>query len=198
MKIDGHYTYPLFTFPEIRDITDVPLPRLHYWAGHTGRPPLFASTKPTGWWNLQVPFLGLVSVLALSELRQEGIPLQKIRQAVRALSHHFGIEHALAHKRLYTDRLDLLDDDPPAVEKYLAGLCYGGNGYVERIVMDKYGDAEVIADPRYHSGTPCFVEGGVPVKYVFEQYYLGASVEKLVREYGVSKAQLESALRAAA
>ncbi len=46
----------------------------------------------------------------LSSFRRAGVPLQRIRPAVEALTKEIGIEHALASERLYTDGAEVLFD----------------------------------------------------------------------------------------
>lgn len=53
-------------------------------------------------------------------MRRSGVPLQRIRPALARLEEQFGLRHALAGKRLYTDGAEVLfdyvetGDDPTA------------------------------------------------------------------------------------
>lgn len=44
------------------------------------------------------------------------MPLQRIRPALDALDREFGVAHALASRRLYTDGAEVLYDHVPAAE----------------------------------------------------------------------------------
>ena len=57
-----------------------------------------------------IPFVGLTEATALAAVRGSGVPMQRIRPALRELQEGLGLRHALAHKKLYTDGSELLYD----------------------------------------------------------------------------------------
>jgi hypothetical protein len=57
-----------------------------------------------------IPFIGLAEGLVLAATRRSGVPLQRIRPALERLDEEFGLAHALASQRLYTDGAEMLFD----------------------------------------------------------------------------------------
>ena len=100
-----------------------------------------------------VPFVGFAEGFVLSALRKAGVPMQRIRPAVAKLSAEFGIDHALASKRVYTDGAELIFDyaktsDDPAlltvvrtgqqhfeqvIRDCLKRITYGSDGWAEQL-----------------------------------------------------------------
>jgi hypothetical protein len=57
-----------------------------------------------------IPFIGLAEGVVLTAMRRSGVPLQRIRPALEQLDAQFGLAHALASRRLYTDGAEILFD----------------------------------------------------------------------------------------
>jgi hypothetical protein len=55
-----------------------------------------------------IPFIGMAEGLVLTALRHEGLPLQRIRPTIARLEQEFGLQHALANRRLFTDGTEVL------------------------------------------------------------------------------------------
>ncbi len=104
---------PLYTVREAARYLDVPERTFATWAhGYrhqstrrrmvVGLPVLTVLPK-TGRRGPVIPFIGLAEGLVLTAMRRSGVPLQRIRPALAALDEQFGLGHALASERLYTD-----------------------------------------------------------------------------------------------
>lgn len=223
---------PLYTIGEAASIVDVPTSTLSIWArGYlrrfanrpdvTGEPLLTClptSTKK----GPSIPFIGLAEGLVLAAIRQSGVPLQRIRPALRELQKQLGLEHALASKQLYTDGAEVLfdyaerfDEEGPGpttrdlvvvrngqrvfatvIERYLQRIEYGPEGYATIIRVPSYSFAEVVADPGRSFGAPIFERGGARVSDVLERFWAGESLDDLSEEFGVPHQQFEDVVRA--
>lgn len=170
-----------------------------------------------------VPFVGLAEGLVLAAFRKAQVPLQRIRPALQRLQDEFGVAHALASQRLYTDGAEVLYDfaeqsgDTPegrsardlvvlrngqrvfadVVEAYLQRVEFAADGYVRLIRLPQYGVAEIDPDPDRGFGQPVFVHGGARVEDVLAMFKAGEPLEVVSAEFGVPLPQLEDAGRVA-
>ncbi len=107
------FEIPLYTIAEAARIVDVPASTLTTWAqGYVRRfpdrpdvvgDPIVTYLEPNGPRRPSIPFVGLTEVTVLAAVRRSGVPMQRIRPALRALETGLSLEHALASKSLYTD-----------------------------------------------------------------------------------------------
>lgn len=156
-------------------------------------------------------------------MRSAGVPLQRIRPALARLAHEFGVEHALASRRLYTDGAELLYDYAEhgenadaaraardlvvlrsgqrvfneIVESYLQRVEFADDGYVDVVRLPAYEVAEVIVDPTRGFGQPIFARGGARLEDALALFRAGEPLDVVAEEYGVPRAQLEDAVRVA-
>lgn len=221
----------LYTLADVARIVDVPVSTLSTWAqGYTrrfrGRPevvgePIVTYMRPEGHGQPSIPFVGLAEATVLAAVRRSGVPMQRIRPALRAIETRMGIDHALASKRLYTDGAELLDDYAEShpdtedgraaltlvvvrsgqrvfteiIEEYLRRIEYAPDGYARLIRVPAYEHAEVVVDPRRAFGAPTFARGGARVDDVLHRFWAGESLDELVAEFGVPRDQLEDVVR---
>jgi len=169
-----------------------------------------------------VPFIGLAEGLLLAAIRRRGVPLQRIRPALRILSEQIGLEHALASRALYTDGAAVLydyaerqGDTPEArsarrlivvrngqgvfnemMEDYLHRITYGADNYARIIRLPQYEKADVVADPARSFGRPIFSRGGARVEDALQLFWAGEDLRTVAAEFGVPEAELEDAVRA--
>jgi uncharacterized protein (DUF433 family) len=229
---DLRFEAPLYTVAEAARALDVPAATFSTWAkGYIRHPPgrsivegaavLTADiqAKPG---SPAVPFVGLAEGMVLAAVRRAGVPMQRIRPALRILSEQLGIQHALASRRLFTDGAELLFDfadrstDPDVrlaldlvvlrsgqrvfteiVESYLRRIEYASDGYAERVRLPAYSHAEVVADPTRSYGQPIFARGGARVSDVLERFWAGEELDAICAEFGVPSDELEDVLRVA-
>lgn len=224
---------PLYTVTEAARYLDVPASTLATWThGYCRRPagrrevvgaPILTALPKSSKRGPVIPFIGLAEGLVLTAMRRSGVPLQRVRPALAQLDEQFGVSHALASKRLYTDGAELLFDyaetgaDPDAaraarelvvvrngqqvfnevVEAYLRRIVFGDDGYARLIQLPAYEVAEVVVDPTRGFGQPIFARGGVRLEDALGMFRAGEPLDVVAEEYGVPREQLEDAVRIA-
>lgn len=229
----ARFVDPLYTITEAADIVKVPATTLTTWArGYVRRPPgrpevrgdpIITSVGEPRRNQPMIPFVGLTEATVLAAIRKSGVPMQRIRPALKRLQEGLGLSHALAHKRLYTDGAELLYDfserhpDEKAsraarrlvvirnrqcvftevIDQYLQGFQYSEDGYVGLFRVPAYCHAEVVVDPTRSSGAPIFVMGGYRVEDLVGRFQAGESVADLREEFRIPTDQIEDAIRVA-
>jgi uncharacterized protein (DUF433 family) len=210
---------PIFTLRETAGYLSVPKSTIHDWARPAaGKPPLI-TVFPRRGAQATVPFMGFAEAYVLSAFRRAGVPLQRIRPAVNALSRTIGLEHALASRRLYTDGAEVLYDYAAerdegellelvvvrtgqhqfseVVRDYLRRITYGGDGWASRVRLPSYKHAEVVVDPRIAFGLPLVVHGGARVEDLVDRFIAGDSVADIAYDFGVPPKEVEDVIRVA-
>jgi uncharacterized protein (DUF433 family) len=231
-KLD-RFDVPLYTLTEAARYLDVPPSTLSSWAQgyrrHSARrtavvgAPVLTAIRKDGTRGPVIPFVGLAEGLVLSAIRRGGVPLQRIRPALAEIEKEFGVQHALASKRLYTDGAEVLfdyaenGDDPDAakaarelvvvrngqrvfsdvVEAYLRRIEFGKDGYAKLIHLPAYEAADVVVDPTRGFGQPIFAKGGGRLEDAIALFRAGESLDTVAEEYGVPRSDLEDAVRIA-
>ena len=223
---------PLYTVAEAARYLDVPDSTFRSWThGYHRRSsdraevsgaPILTTVARTAAQGPVIPFIGLAEGLVLTALRRSGVALQRIRPALSRLAADFGLEHALASRRLYTDGAEVLfdyaDDEDPGtaravrslvvvrngqrvfnevVEAYLQRVEYGQDGYPRLIELPAYAVAKVVVDPDRGFGQPIFRRGGARLEDALAMFRAGESLETVADEYGIPLNQLEDAARIA-
>jgi uncharacterized protein (DUF433 family) len=228
---DIRFDVPLYTLAEAARSLGVPPTTFANWGkGYVRR---FPSRKPVAGDPIvtvlarparqpSVPFIGLAEGMILAAIRQAGVPLQRIRPALKVLATEIGFNHALASQALYTDGAELLFDyaqhqqgDEAAaarelvvvrsgqhvftsvIEDYLQRISYGPDGYARLIRLPAYRRSEVVADPERSFGQLIFAHGGAKVSDVLDRFWAGDAIDELSTEFGVPEAEIEDVLRAA-
>jgi len=207
------FTDPLYTRAEVArflGITDTTLAR---WVKETPFVTAVAATHGSA----SVPFIGLAEAYTLHAFRSRGVPLQRIRPALDRLDREFGLTHALASERLYTDGAEVLfeyrddiGDDvvgdlvvvrsaQPVFRDVIAGYLEQvvfSRGYAQRLPLVGYKDAELYVDPDRGFGQPVFARGGARLADALDLFRAGEPLELVALEFGIPSRQLEAALRA--
>lgn len=185
--------------------------------------PIVTAVRPERAGDPAMPFIGLAEAYALAAFRHAGVPMQRIRPAIDALSRELGLEYALASRRLYTDGAEVLYDyarharDTLAgesarelvvvrnnqrvftevVERYLRRIDFAADGYAQLIRLPQYRLSEVTVDPHHEFGRPRFVHGGSAVDNVIDLFRAGEPVDAVAEEFGLSRDEVEDAIRVA-
>jgi uncharacterized protein (DUF433 family) len=186
----------------------------------TGRP-VITAMRPDHRHEAAVPFIGLAEAYALAAFRQAHVPMQRIRPAIDALHRELGLEYALASQRLFTDGAEILydyaqhaDNTPEGesarelvvvrnnqrvfaevVDRYLRRVDFAADGYAQLIRLPQYSVAEVTVDPDHAFGRPRFTRGGAGLEDVIDLFRAGESVDVVAAEFGLSRVEVEDALR---
>ena len=218
----------LYTLPEAARIVGVPPSTLRSWTkgyesakGHSKHDPVikaFAHDVRTGKTReASITFIGLVEALVLSAIRKCGVPLQRIRPALKMLSNEFDLEHVLASKKLYTDGAEVLynyaenqEGKLPEkltvvrsgqrvfaeiIEKYLQLITYADDGFASIITVPFYRNAKVIVDPERSFGAPIFAESSIRVDNVLERCWAGESLQEVAEDFSTSLEHVEEVVR---
>jgi uncharacterized protein (DUF433 family) len=183
---------------------------------------VITAVRPVRRYEAALPFIGLAEAYALASFRQAGVPLQRIRPAIDALRHGLGVEHPLANRRLHADGAEVLydyaqrgDDSPGAIPElvvvrssqlvfgaetagqYLRWVEFAPDGYAQVIRLPQYRVAEVTVDADHAFGRPRFARGGAGVEDVAGLFLAGEAVETVAAEFGLTRAEVEDAVRVA-
>jgi uncharacterized protein (DUF433 family) len=215
---DARLSRAIFTLRETAGYLDVPKSTIHDWARPATGGPLI-TVFPRRGVQATVPFIGFAEAYVLAAFRRAGVPLQRIRPAVDALSRNIGLEHALASKRLYTDGAEVLYDYTAerdaddllelvvvrtgqhqfseVVRDYLKRITYGNDGWASRVRLPSYERAEVIVDPRIAFGLPLVVHGGARVEDLVDRFVAGDSVADIAFDFDVPPEEVEDVIRVA-
>lgn len=225
---------PLYTATEGARYLDVPASTFTTWAhGYRRAPehravvagaPLLTTVGRVSPRAPEVPYIGLAEGLVLAAIRRSGVPLQRIRPALRELQREFGLAHALASRRLYTDGAEVLFDYASAgnvdvdaanaardlvlvrngqrvfnevVEGYLRRVDFADDEYPWLVGLPAYRVARVVVDPARGFGQPIFAVGGARVEDALGLFRAGEPLEVVSDEYGIPLDQLEDVVRVA-
>jgi uncharacterized protein (DUF433 family) len=215
---DARLSRAIFTLREAAGYLDVPKSTIHAWARPAAGKPLI-TVFPRRGAQATVPFIGFAEAYVLAVFRRAGVPLQRIRPAVDALSRNIGLEHALASKRLYTDGAEVLydyanernEDDllelvvvrtgqhqfSEIVRDYLKRITYGRDGWATRVRLPSYQRAEVVVDPTMAFALPLVVHGGARVEDLVDRFVAGDSVADIAYDFDVPPEEVEDVIRVA-
>jgi uncharacterized protein (DUF433 family) len=218
---------PLYTSAEAARYLDVPDSTFRSWlrgyrAGEITGAPVLTSVAQMGRGPV-IPFIGLAEGLVLAAIRRGGVPLQRIRPALARLQDEFGVAHALASRKLWTDGAEVLFDyseraqDTGAaqaardlvvvrngqrvftevVDDYLKRIDFGSDGYPRLIRLPAYRVAELVVDPTRGFGQPLFARGAARLEDALAMFRAGEPLDAVADEYGIPREQLEDAVRVA-
>lgn len=215
---DARVARAIFTLRETAGYLAVPKSTVHDWARPAGGNSLITCLPRRGA-QATVPFIGFAEAYVLSAFRRAGVPLQRIRPAVDALSRTIGLEHALASRRMYTDGAEVLydyaaerDEDDllelvvvrtgqhqfsEVLRDYLKRIRYGSDGWASRVRLPSYRHAEVVVNPRIAFGLPLVVHGGARVEDLVDRFVAGDSVAEIADDFGVPHDEVEDVIRVA-
>jgi uncharacterized protein (DUF433 family) len=227
------FNAPLYTVAEASRYLDVPPTTLTAWThGYQRRTPgramvvgeaVVTALPRQHRRDPVIPFIGMAEGLVLAAMRRSGVPLQRIRPALARLSEQFGLAHALASRRLYTDGAEVLYDyartnpDSDAaqaarelvvvrndqgvfnevVNDYLRRLEFDPDGYARLIRLPAYEVAQVVVDANRGFGQPVFAHGGARLEDALALFQAGEPLDVVADEYGVPREELEDVVRVA-
>ncbi len=214
---DPRIARAIFTLRETAGYLGIPKSTVQWWARPPGRKKPLITCFPRRGREATVPFIGFAEAYVLSAFRRAGVPLQRLRPAVEALSSEIGIEHALASKKLYADGAEVLYDYAikreegelldlvvvrtqqrqfsDVVKGYLKRIHYGGDGWADSVELPTYRWAGVVVDPKVAFGLPLVAHGGVRVEDLVDRFQAGDSVAELAGDFGVPKREVEDVIR---
>ena len=226
---DIRFTEPLYTLTEAARYLAVPPNTFVTWAeGYERRFPDRSTVKkgpvvtafPGKRGTPRVPFVGLSEAMVLAAFRRSGLPMQRIRPAVRILQEKIGLDHALASQRVYSDGAEILydfaeryDEDEigmlvvvrsgqhvfrPVVANYLQRISYDDEGWARRLVLPITKRKLIAVDPWRGFGQPLFLHGGAPLDNVLARIRAREPLEDVAADFEVPPEDVQEALRGAA
>jgi uncharacterized protein (DUF433 family) len=173
---------------------------------HPGLITVTQSSTPRG---PTIPFIGLAEAYVLASFRQAGVPMQRIRPAIRRLEEEMGLVQALASEQLRTDGAEVIwdygqqtDDQAekeavgdlvvvrngqlvfrPVVQDYLQQVTYR-DGWA-RIINVGRGKVDVTVDPWINGGHPTLARRGIAVADILNRIRAGESSKAVAADYGL-------------
>jgi uncharacterized protein (DUF433 family) len=200
---------PRYTVAEAAEYVLLPTRTLHEWvAGRASVIRLRRGERPLlSFWNL-------VEAYVLATLRRyHGVPLQRVRKALRYIEHELQLERPLIDKEFLTDGIDLF------VEEYGRLINASKEGQtamrelleasLHRVARDPQGLAkglypwsrrpdepkDVEIDPLRAFGQRVIAGTGIPTSVIADRLCAGDSVERLAADYRVPVDKIGAALR---
>lgn len=221
MKITNdplRFESPLYTVREAARYLSVPVSTLSSWT----RPrdqygPVVTTVGIAARHQPVMPFVGLAEAMVVTAFRrQNGVSMQYIRKALKAIEQDIGLEHALASRKLYTDGASILYDHAKTheetklltevvsnnyvftevVRSYLQLISYSNDGWAEKVILPLTRRPIVEVDPRRGYGHPLFIRGGAGMDDVLLRFRAGDELEDLAEDFGVDLTDLLDVLRA--
>jgi uncharacterized protein (DUF433 family) len=217
---DPHYTIPLYQKAEAARIIRIPRGTLRDWANPASG--LVTTASPVTPRGPTVPFVGLTEAYVLAAFRSAGVPMQRIRPAIRVLEEQIGLRQALASERLKTDGAEVLWDygqltDDPAEKDAVGDLVVVRNGqgvfkavvanYLRRVTYREgwarvinvgAGKVDVTVDPLVNGGRPTLASRGIAAADVLSRIRAGETSRAVAADYGLRLAEVTALLELAA
>lgn len=165
-----------------------------------------------------VTFVDFVEALAIRSLRADhGVPLQRIKEAIRNARNHYGIDHPFAHREHRTvlvgkDLHIFLKDDPanpvgltgrdfgqksmtPCIEAYMKDLEFDEQGLAKLYRAYTWKDQEVVMNPKIHFGEPALADCGYTAETLWQAAVAEGSTARAAELYEVPESAVEAAYR---
>lgn len=229
---DPHYALPIYRKAEAAHIIAVPAQTFRNWSvGYAYKRldgsqvvshPIVTTLEPSRPHGVSVPFIGLAEAYIVAAFTKAGLPMQRIRPAVRWLQEHIGLHQALASERLQTDGAEVLWDfgrqsqDPadqntveglvvvrsgqqvfrPVVRDFLTRVTYK-DGWTRTIHLPQYADVDVIVDPWLNGGQPTVAKRGVRISDIVGRIRADESAQDIAYDYDLTLGEVEAIQRAA-
>ncbi|WP_239121602.1 MULTISPECIES: DUF433 domain-containing protein [Spirulina sp. CCY15215] len=173
-------------------------------------------TESKGKKYLLLTFINLVEIHVLRAIRQhQRINLEKVRKALDYINEELKIPHPLAHRKFYTDGVDLFVEyyssliDASQTRK--TELTKTLNIQIQRIETDDSGLAiklypftrkheennprVVVIDPRIAFGKMTIAGTGIPTDIIIERFRAGDSHELLAYDYDCNIDKIKEVIR---
>ena len=201
---------PLYTPSDISRYAHVHPKTLQAWTDKRGGALL---SRAGGRSVAPFSFIELIEAHVLVALRKlHGVPMQRIRKAVRWLSDQFETAHPLAEIDLETDGRDVFADYldlkvsaseggqiviPEVVKAYLRRIERDEEGPVRYYPFTTYEASPtlIVMDPRVDFGRPVIKGTRIETVMIFDRYSGGESLTDLAKDYALAIVAVEEALR---
>ena len=226
ITIDTRFTTPVFNVAEAARLVGMSPSTLSTWAKgyerqYPDRPPVqmgpVITSVPGHDGNVLIPFIGFVEAAVVQAFRRTGLPLQRIRTALRVLAQQDELEHALASSNLLSDGANILYDysretqDPQlglltivqsgqrvyhdVISEYLDRITFGDRWATE-IVVPVTRHEILRVRPNVARTRPLFISSGAPLDAIRSRIEAGESVDSVARDFDTPPEDVREALDA--
>jgi uncharacterized protein (DUF433 family) len=214
-------TLPRYSIAEAAQYVRVPFSTLCTWV--KGRTGTAGATKtepvillPSG--SHLLSFQNLVEAHVLGAIRRHhGVPLQRVRRALRFVQKSLSQPHPLITARFETDGIDLFVNElgkllnasrdgqvaiKEALQASLRRVEHDADGLAARLFpFVRTGDSDeprsIVVDPRISFGRPVLARTGIPASTVVSRLKAGESLDSIAFDYGITPEQVTDAIRCA-
>lgn len=211
---DPRTAWPLYTINETATYLGLPYSTLRDWVRPRDGSPLVHSFPKEGHFAT-ISFVGFAEAFVLSAARRAKLRPDRIRAGVAAVEKEFGIDHALASKRLYLDKAEILvsyslDEDgedltvarthqlqiTETVRNQLELITYGGDDFAATIQLPLFQQAKVIVDPKEAFGQPIVERTGTRVRDVLALFWADEPIRDIAYDFDLETDEVEDLIRA--
>ena len=213
---DPRAAWAIFTVYEASRYLDVPYSTLRRWLSTRDDGPLVPTVSETGHLP-RLSFLGFAEAFVIAAAKNAGVPPRRIREGVAAVRREIGVDYALATRRLYVDKAELLVgpeggtslEDPAdlevarsrqlqmtrVVKQQLEHISYGDDGVAATLTLPVYEEAEVIVDPHVAFGAPIIIRTGTRVRDVVSLWRADEDVRDIAYDFNLTVEEVEDVIR---
>jgi len=214
--VDDPRHVPLYSIPESARYLGLPVPTVRSWVAGVGddgaRLIQPASSEPAA-----LSFINLVELHVMAALRRHhGVPMQRVRTALRYLENELQVEHPLARRELLTDGFSIFTEHldrllnlsargqlemREVVQAYLQRVEHDDEiGLAVRLFPFTRGDHQsaptlIVIDPSVSFGRPVVSGSGVSAEVIVDFFNAGETIADLADEYRLQPFQIEEAVR---
>jgi|ERR1051326_2076693 uncharacterized protein (DUF433 family) len=214
---DPRAAWPIFTVFEASRYLRVPNSTLRTWIRPEHGDPLVSSVtgKP---YLPRLTFLGFAEAFVIASARRAGVHPHRIREGVDRVRDEIGVEYALATRRLYHDKTELLiaeeggtDIEDPAdlevarnrqiqmtkmVKTDLKNISYGDDGIAASLQLPAFEIATVIVDPLEAFGAPIVSRTGTRIRDIISLAHAGEDLRDIAYDFDLSVEEVRDVISA--
>jgi uncharacterized protein (DUF433 family) len=212
---DPRSAFPIFTISEAATYLGLSYSTLRSWVRPDIGKPLVYSFPKEGHFA-SIPFVGFAEAFVLAAAKRAGLKPKAIREGVEAVRKDVGLDYALATKRLYVDKAELLlsyalEDEPPGdltvarsrqlqltetVKDFLELITYGSDDFASTIQLPIFKKTKVIVDPSEAFGQPIVERTGTRVRDVLSLFFADEEIDDIAYDFDLERAEVEDLIRA--
>lgn len=213
---DDPRTFPLFTISEAAKYLGLSYSTLRSWVRpEVGTALVYSFPKEGNY--ASIPFVGFAEAFVLTAAKRAGLKPNRIREGVAAIRKDVGIEYALATKRLYVDKAELLvayaleeavtDEDltvarnrqlqmRETVRNELKLITYGQDDVAQTIQLPIFKKTKVIVDPQEAFGQPIVERTGTRIRDVLSLFWADEEIEDIAYDFDLTPPEVQDIIRA--
>ena len=192
---------------------------LRAWIEPDDGPPLVSSFDRRGH-QPRLSFIGFAEAFVISAARRAGVKPHRIREGVEAVRESIGVDYALATRRLYVDKAELLvapeggvdTEDPEdlevarnrqiqmtkTVKKQLRHISYGEDGVAATLTLPTFTKTKVIVDPHQAFGAPIISRTGTRIRDIVSLWRADEDLRDIAYDFDLTVAEVQDVIRAQA